>query len=531
MTCESEHSFLCLSSKREHHWLWILLPIVFVIVCFIYVISRPNHTRLSTRTYQLITPTKNTISSHPQKQQNYAFNQHAKYSILTSPSEYLFEQCKERTKEKNNSLSPIDKTKCKKNALYYSLGHTLEINDGLSASCNIERPSKFLNNSNDSSFHVNPYRWNELRTPVLANYPDIIDVVEAHRINTERNPQIKTHPLLSNDILTMINKGFGESDPYSTNINLGRIWFFLEYNPYLRQLYLTIIKARNLRSIKYSQPTTFVRAEILPTLNVNFSTDIIKENANPDYMTDTTFNINLSEFAHNVLKLTVHEVDKDVFHLPIGTVYYPLDHLLIAQRAKGHAVWRNLLPDYGDPSAIGLIQIRATVYYNATDECLNIYVHSLRATGIVKQVYHVYVHAAVAIHDFPVIPEEHIESSQIKKNAFTHDKYGPVVSLEQCNDTIYDQLFRFNIYKHEFNDMTVVLDVYRRSLGDQFFDDILLGRTILVAPEMLEKNSKNETVVSPNVEQEIKLNSINEETQKKKKTGKKHSRKRTKLKS
>ncbi|CAF4108623.1 unnamed protein product [Rotaria magnacalcarata] len=111
MTCESEHSFLCSSSKREHHWFWILLPIGFVIVCFIYVISRPNHTRLSTRTYQLITPTKNTISSHPQKQQNYAFNQHAKYSTLTPPSGYLLEQCKERKKEKSNSLSPIDKTK------------------------------------------------------------------------------------------------------------------------------------------------------------------------------------------------------------------------------------------------------------------------------------------------------------------------------------------------------------------------------------------------------------------------------------
>lgn len=61
-------------------------------------------------------------------------------------------------------------------------------------------------------------------------------------------------------------------------------------------------------------------------------------------MTEAIFNINLTEFAHNVLKLTVHEVDRDVFHIPIGTVYYPLDHLLIAQRTKGHAVWRNLLP-------------------------------------------------------------------------------------------------------------------------------------------------------------------------------------------
>ncbi|CAF1078909.1 unnamed protein product [Rotaria magnacalcarata] len=57
--------------------------------------------------------------------------------------------------------------------------------------------------------------------------------------------------------------------------------------------------------------------------------------------------------------------------------------------------------------------------------------------------------------------------------------------------------------------------------SNEFSDDILLDRTILVAPEMIKKNSNNETVVSPNVEQEIKLNSVNEETQKKKKKKKK----------
>ncbi len=140
--------------------------------------------------------------------------------------------------------------------------------------------------------------------------------------------------------------------------------------------------------------------------------------------------------------------------------------------------------DYGNPSAIGLIQIRATVWYDTKDEYLNIYVHSLRAMGIVKQVYHVYVHVSVAINDRAVIPEEHIESP------FTHEKCGPIVSFEQHNDTIYDQLFRFLIYKHEFNNMTVVLDVYRRSLGDEFFDDILLGRAVLVPPEMWTKRSQ-----------------------------------------
>jgi hypothetical protein len=161
--------------------------------------------------------------------------------------------------------------------------------------------------------------------------------------------------------------------------------------------------------------------------------------------------------------------------------------------------------EYGDPAAIGLIQIRATVWYDATDECLNIYVHSLRATGIVKQVYHVYVHASVGIHDFPVIPEEHLESSQNHKTPFTHDKCGPVVSLEQYNETVYDQLFRFMIHKDEFNDMTVVLDVYRRSLGDEFYDDVLLGRTILVSPQMLAKNLNNE-IPSSTIMEEPKSN-------------------------
>ena len=205
-------------------------------------------------------------------------------------------------------------------------------------------PNTLINNSNDASVNFNAHQWNELRTPVLTNYPDLIDPIEARRIHNQFNPQQKNHPLLPDDILASINKDFDESDPDSVNINLGRIWFFLEYNPYLRQLYLTIIKARNLRSMTNSKPTTFVRAQILPKLNLNFSTDVFEESTDPDYMTETTFNINLSEFAHNVLKLTVYQIESDVFYTPIGTVYYPLDHLLIAQRAKGHAVWRNLLP-------------------------------------------------------------------------------------------------------------------------------------------------------------------------------------------
>lgn len=187
----------------------------------------------------------------------------------------------------------------------------------------------------------NRYQCNEIRTPVLANYPDIIDAVETRRIHNELNLRKENHPLLPNDIQILINKGFEESN---SDFNLGRIWFFLEYNPYLRELYLTIIKARHLRSVTHCQPTTFVRADILPRLNATFSTDVIQENANPDYMAETMFSINLSEFPRNVLKLTVYEIEKEVFQTSIGTIYYPLDHLLIAQRVKGHAVWRNLLP-------------------------------------------------------------------------------------------------------------------------------------------------------------------------------------------
>ena len=141
----------------------------------------------------------------------------------------------------------------------------------------------------------------------------------------------------------------------------------------------------------------------------------------------------------------------------------------------------------------------------------------------------IYVHASVAIRDFPVIPEEHIESSQVIETPLTHVKYGPVVSLEQHNDTVYDQLFRFHIYKHEFNDMTVVLDVYRRSLGNEFFDDILLGRTILVSPEMLSKNLTDEALVSSKVVEESKSNPKNEEIEQKKKE-RRHFRKRRKKK-
>ena len=113
MTCESEHTFECLTSKRDYHWFWILVPIGLAIVCLLYILSRPNYARLPLHTYQRIIPSKNIISLYPQKQQGYAFNQHAKCSTPTSSPRCLFEQCKERTIEKHTSALQKDNTKYK----------------------------------------------------------------------------------------------------------------------------------------------------------------------------------------------------------------------------------------------------------------------------------------------------------------------------------------------------------------------------------------------------------------------------------
>jgi hypothetical protein len=121
MTCTSEYSFACLSSERDYHWLWIILPIILLIFCLLYTLSRPNYARLSSRAYQLITPSNNVNRLHPQKQQNYGFNQHAKYSTPTSSSRIVFEQCKERTTQKNNSLLRTDKTIHKTSACIYRI--------------------------------------------------------------------------------------------------------------------------------------------------------------------------------------------------------------------------------------------------------------------------------------------------------------------------------------------------------------------------------------------------------------------------
>lgn len=134
------------------------------------------------------------------------------------------------------------------------------------------------------------------------------------------------------------------NETVQTGRNSGRIYFFLAYDWQSKQLDLNVIKARRLRGRNEDLLSTFVRADIGPKLNATFSTDIVENNPNPDYMTETRFYLNPSEFSSNALKLTVYEVDKENSSVPIGTIFYPLEHLLIAQRAKGHLIWRDLLP-------------------------------------------------------------------------------------------------------------------------------------------------------------------------------------------
>ena len=125
---------------------------------------------------------------------------------------------------------------------------------------------------------------------------------------------------------------------------------------------------------------------------------------------------------------------------------------------------------------------------------MNIQIHSLRTTGSVNEVTRVYVHASVSIDDRPVLPQEHLESELIVTASTDQMQQGPLVMLNGQSDTNYDQLFRFLIYKGEFPKLTVLIDVFRRSFGDQFFNDTLLGRTVLVSADILAQTTKsNET--------------------------------------
>ena len=116
---------------------------------------------------------------------------------------------------------------------------------------------------------------------------------------------------------------------------------------------------------------------------------------------------------------------------------------------------------------MSLVEIHANVWYDPNDESLNIYVHSLHTAGIMHQVYHVYVHA-----------------SMIMNTQFPSQMSGPIVPLEQNTRTIYHQLFRFLVRPDKLHTITLVLDIYHHSLKTTFLDDILLGRTLIISPEM-----------------------------------------------
>lgn len=131
--------------------------------------------------------------------------------------------------------------------------------------------------------------------------------------------------------------------------------------------------------------------------------------------------------------------------------------------------------EYVYPTTMSLVEIHANVWYDPNEESLNIYVHSLRTAGILHQVYHVYVHASM-------IMNTQIPSSQTYKHP--SQMSGPVVPLEQSPSTIYHHLFRFLVRPDELHTITLVLDVYHHSLKTTYLDDILLGRTIIISPDM-----------------------------------------------
>ena len=254
----------------------------------------------------------------------------------------------------------------------------------------------------------------------------------------------------------------------------GRIGFFLAYDFQLKQLYLNLIKVRQLRATIAHPPSTFVQVDIGPKFNGTFSTKRVKNNANPDYITELIFHVDLPDLFFNVLKLTVYEMENDFSRVPIGTIYYPLEHLLVAQRTKGHVVWRDLLPGMHHSTTMGLIEIRAKIWYDTNEECLNIDVHSLHALKMIDQAYHVYVH---------------VQSIAAKESLITDGKCGPIVPFEQSDSVVYNQAFRFVIRHDELHTTTVVLDVYHRPLENVFFDDILLGRTVISPSDMLLSTS------------------------------------------
>lgn len=113
MLCANEfysYSIDCFWTKKESHWFWLLIPVVLIICCVFYIFSRPNYTRLTTRTYQTFNATKNAISFNPQKQHNETFDQ---YRNDLTPTSSLSRNVFEQGESENNGLMHADRTKYK----------------------------------------------------------------------------------------------------------------------------------------------------------------------------------------------------------------------------------------------------------------------------------------------------------------------------------------------------------------------------------------------------------------------------------
>ena len=64
MTCLHEDSLVC---RDEKHWLWILVALLLLLICLLYLLSRPNYVRLSSHAHELISPTKQQMGTNNQR--------------------------------------------------------------------------------------------------------------------------------------------------------------------------------------------------------------------------------------------------------------------------------------------------------------------------------------------------------------------------------------------------------------------------------------------------------------------------------
>lgn len=64
MTCLHEDSLVC---RDEKHWLWILFTLLLLLICLLYLLSRPNYVRLSSNAHELISPAKQQMGTNNQR--------------------------------------------------------------------------------------------------------------------------------------------------------------------------------------------------------------------------------------------------------------------------------------------------------------------------------------------------------------------------------------------------------------------------------------------------------------------------------